>query len=654
MADNNKDFSDLGFVDEEEFKKMGFVEEPSSPDLSKSSEQDILNLDASKLTPEQIDEADKRYAGMVNQREIVDPSLAGLAQGSTFNFSDEMGGAKDAILGGPKDLYSRYRTSQQGRQAENKRLSEEYPLPYMGGELAGGLATAALVPELGTERLVSMAGKLSPRAAAFLSARAPAGALTKIAGKGVQGAIQGAPLGAAYGFGGSENTIEQPVELAKDTISSAKTGSLAGLGLSAAAQTGKAAIKKVGDLASDSKFLTQMGKAFKYGEEGKNLGSNKLQDQLSTLPSEYSQDMVTKIMSVDEDLGKAVGAAITNAQNSGVKINIDPELQASGQKIFKTIFQDNPTLADILDPKSAKLLQTISQKGMGDLTPVEAKAFRDELYSLSDKLTGYNSDQANFAKSQARGLASKLNQTLKEQIPEYQQASAQFEEFRRLVPETIISKGTPSQYEKTFIGDLKNPELKLYESSEDMLKHSQLPGTGVEAQRATMATLGRNMAKLEQNNPEAVRKLGGNAADVMSGLKNKSDELAMIRQSMGVEPHGALGKHATGQLFGFGSSVSAKGMSVANKLGIVSKGIKQSAPVKLAGSVFGAADDALRGVANRLKGSPATSTMGQALETALNNKNEVAKNAVLFKLMQEPDFRNMLREEGFDDGQEAQ
>lgn len=604
-----------------------------------------------------IDEANAADAQIQSEQDDqkLNALMSGAAQGSTFGFSDELGAGVDVALGkgdNKASLADRWRQLQKQRESANTALEEQHPGYYMGGELAGGVASAALMPSLGGAKLVGAAGKLSPRLAAFLAARAPASTAVKLAGKGAAGVIEGAPIGALYGLGSSENDMSRPTELAGDVVSGAGMGSLTGLGLNVASQTGKMALNKAKGFVDDTDFLRQLQSAYEYGEKGLNLGSSKVQDKISMVPGERAKQLVDKIMATDQELGQNVGNAISNAQTSGIKINVDPQLQATGSKIFSTLFVENPTLGQVLDPKSAKLLKTIAQREMGDLTPIEAKALRDELYGLSDKLAGFNSDQAHFAKKVGNELATALDQSLKGNIPEYKLAAQQFESFRRLVPENIMSQGAPSDLNKVYMGSLKNPELKLYESSKDMLKKAKLPGEAAAEQRATFEKLRLNLDELEKKNPVAMKKMGGSSEQVANSLRKDADELAMIRQAQGFDPQEGVKGIFGGALSGLVTTGRGISMTASNKAGLVAKGVGQSEPVKMSTKLFKAGNDQLMNLATKLKNSGSHSPLGDALENALMNKNEVAKNAVLFKLMQIPEYRNMLRSEGLGENNE--
>lgn len=598
----------------------------------------------------ETEDADRKLMMDAN-RPMIEAGLAGAAQGATFGFSDELGAAKDvvmdAITGNP--TAKKWREYQKIREAANKQLEEENPGSYMAGELAGGLGAAVFTPGVGTARVAATGAKLSPALGKFLAGQGGS-ALSRIAGKGAALGIEGAPIGALYGVGSSEHDISKPVELAQDGLSGATMGLIGGAVLGGSGQVGKETLDSAKGFVKDSDFLRQLGAAYDYGTKRLNLSSSTTQDKLSLVPGQRAEDLVNRIYGVDEMLGKKVGAALEKAQNNGVMIDVASPVKQAVQDIWKTIFVDNPTLGQILDPKSTKTLRTIVQsEGMTKLSPVDARALKDELYNLSSKLAGYSSDQANFAKGVSSKLAGDINNALKQAIPDYAQSAKEFEAFRRLVPETIVSKGMPSDFNNIYMGNLKAPEAKLYKASEEMLDRAFMPGQIGHEARGTFEQLRRNLTQLEQSSPQTVQAMGGSANDVMGRLKKQADELAMLNVSRGSNPIESTSGRLQSVATGLSTTGSGFAMTGANKVGRLAAATKQSAPVKTANAVFNYGEDQLRGLANQLKQSNATSYMGDALENALNNKNEVAKNAVLFKLLQNPEYRNMLQDENVEE-----
>ena len=125
-----------------------------------------------------------------------------LAEGATLGFRDELLGAMEAAgdvaLKDKKleDLYKLYRQHQKEEEQKYKEVQERSPTASLIGELAGGFA----VPGLGAAGAIGKGASI----------------LSKIG----RGAAAGGAIGAATGLGKSESTIEQPLELGKETVES--------------------------------------------------------------------------------------------------------------------------------------------------------------------------------------------------------------------------------------------------------------------------------------------------------------------------------------------------------------------------------------------------------------------------------------------------
>lgn len=573
-------------------------------------------------------------------------NVAGVVEAIPFS-SRAIAAAKTAgdVLsgGGISDLSSKYAKYKEQRDLYNKAQEEASPQEYGRGQLVGNLAGAALMPEMGGAKLLGAAGKVAPGAAEFLAGQT-GGLASKLAGKAAAGALEGAPVGALYGASGSKDLTNLP-ETAKDVLSGSAMGSLAGAGLMAAGQAGRSALSGAKELAQGSDYLQKMGAAYGYGQKGIDLASSRGQDTAALLSKHIPNQIVNNIMDVDAVMGKNVGTAIEKAQDAGTKINIDKDLYSSTQNLFST-FMDNPSLMDLIDPKSKSVIDMIYKKGPGDLTPVEAKALKDTFYDLSSKLSGLGGEVAPIAQRQGLKLAGALDQSLKSQIPEYADAAQKFYDFRSSIPETILQPGIPVDKRTVYLGDLKNKEAELFDAAKDLFSNAQMPGAAVTSgARAGLKELGQNLQTLGRTNPEAVQGLGGSPQEVYANLRDKANQLAMIKQSMGVDPHQGLNKTILGQVVGSGQGL---GLNIANKVGRAVKVAGQSGPVQLGTKLYSSSNEDLLGLAQYMKESPATKLLGDSLETALQNKTDFAKNAILFRMLQDPSYRGLLKEQGFE------
>lgn len=144
----------------------------------------------------------------------VEAGLRGVAQGLTFGFADEIGGAAKGALsavqgGGFSDAYEKGRDD---IRAANKRAADEAPFAYYGGQVAGGVAVPFGAARAGAAAVRAAPGFTAPVATAGrtlgfgqLAANANAGLGTR----SIAGLREGAAYGALAGFGEGEGGFSE-------------------------------------------------------------------------------------------------------------------------------------------------------------------------------------------------------------------------------------------------------------------------------------------------------------------------------------------------------------------------------------------------------------------------------------------------------------
>ena len=244
---------------------------------------------------------------------------------------------------------------------------------------------------------------------------------------------------------------------------------------------------------ADSPLLRQAGLARELGEEGINLYSNKAKyGEVSNLAENQqgpqvrpgliqqdtnnTRDLVSRIYNVDSQLGQKVGQAIQNATDQGVTVDLtDPMLQSVNT--FKNLMEKDQTL--MANPTAQKLYDTIfkmSDDGAFDasgLTPKSVQSLRNDVMDFADSVKQNNPDVASLGYQ----FQSQAGDLLKQAVPDYATAADRFEQFRRLVPETIISGSTPVDISGVKLGNLKNDEAKLFQATKGMIQGAEVPGS---------------------------------------------------------------------------------------------------------------------------------------------------------------------------------
>jgi len=653
----------------------------TQPEAPKDKEVTGKDDELEKIAGKPDEESEKMMGKEATQKEMH-AATTGAVKGATFGMSPNIGAAgdiaADVIQGkqGLSGLGSKWRKYQQDRVAANKQEEEESPAAFSTGEVAGGFAPM-LIPGvgeyLGGGKLVSGLGELSPRLAAFLSgstkeamaikaaiksgeiapeaaeaalsAAPKAGTLTKIAGAATSEGLKAAQMGGEYGFGDSDKTVESdPIGLAKDTASGASMGLIAGAGIGGVSGTSRSMLEGSKNIGSDSSgWLNKARSALDLGyNKNINITGNgrSVANELAnnTLPD----DLTNTIMAADNLNGQKVGNAVQKMTDRGDKINISGDLYDSTKDLFGRLM-DNPNLQDIVntDPKTKSVVNFIFKTNGGDYTPIEARELSKTLYNLGAKLDGVPGEMAPAAQRQAYNLGSDINDALRAKSSDYSNALDRFSEFRSMIPENIIEPNTPIDKRKVFLGDLANKQNTLFKSARTFLTKAEAPGA--QAASGTLGSLEQNLSTLKMTNPDAYNAMGGDNA--FQDIKNKATTASTINQIQGVNPHEGFWKSVIGTVTGSGES---PGLNIVNKLGRAAKVTGQSGPVQLGTKLYSSSNEQLTNLAKSMQGSPATKYLGESLEKALNNKSDVLKNAVLFRMLQDPTYRGMLKQLGYE------
>jgi hypothetical protein len=610
--------------------------------------------------------------------EAAPAMAAGAAQGATMGFSDEIEAAgRAAILDPVKQAVSlqvpdmlsmpeKYREYKKMRQDANKKLAEESPIAYLGGEVLGTVATTPIIPSLGGAKLVSAAGKLSPKVAAFLARKSPqaietavkAGELTpeaaelalksgltsKILGAAGRDTIQSLPIGAVSGFGYSE--ADRPAELAMDTLVGAGMGGVAGAvtggGAGIIGEGGKKLLEKLGDY--DYGRVLKQG--FKYGAKHLPIGESSVKDKLAGISEQRAKDLLTRFEDARKYVGEKIRGTIDQAQKNNTRININSEFLPEFNK-YMGEFLDNKTLEGLIEPKTKKFIEILGNT-TGDLTPVDAIALRDALGNSIQNLKISPNPVDKKSLNAAIKIQNILNKSIGKSVPDYAKYAKQFDELHNALPELIMSKGIDPDITGMYYGSLKNPELKFVETAEPMFRLGQMSGTDADKARRTLYKVRKNLNQLEESQPETVQKItrGLSAEDYGNKLRGQADELAMFHHAGGMTPNDppdlwSKGYEAFSRLATGSKAPTLGAFHTAGK-------VAGSNVVKTGKNVLNISNDKLIKMSQYLKskGGP-LGTYGEKLEQALNNKQDTAKNAIIFAMLQNETYRNALKEAGF-------
>jgi hypothetical protein len=580
----------------------------------------------------------------------------GVAQGMTLGGADELEGGVRALgaklTGDDKDLIELYRQYQDMAQTKYDQAGERSPWLYGAGNIIGGVVTT---PILGGAGLMGNAGKVAIKEVMKQGGKT---AVAKALGKAaVQDAVLAAPAGAAYGALSSNHDLigtdqQEKKEWLKDVGTSAvMSGTIAStLGLTGnLAPVGVDFLKKgSGQLAEkmdDMPLIRLMRKAYKYGDEGVDLAKSETKEEFFTRAGRNADEIAEKFGIADEYFGKQVGQVIDDATAKGVQVDVGP--------VFKdldiaSIVADNPSIK--WDPKVKKVLQGLVANQKAVLTPNQARALKDDLLKMMTHLDGDNSFLASQTKEAVADMVRGVDTTLKNAIPEYRLAAKKFAQNRSSTIEQAMSGHVPVEQSNIKYGKTKNADLKLRNKLEDLLQGATTEGSGNKGEvKGAYFLLKEKLRQLEKSNPEAFKAMGTNADDLIRSIRDKADDSALIQAYSQQNPRSTIPKDPASIVSSLGGSMNSKAIGFSNKMGLwkVPQKLENAAlaaPRLTKKALFDMPLEGLSSIAGKFAAAenPQAKKFGEALMKAINNKDQVAKNATLFAIMQNPNLRQML------------
>ena len=663
------------------------------------------------------------------------PSLVGKSP-SQVNAALKALGVKGDI--GPTNSDQMYKQGTKDTLADQAAALKRSPIAYRAGE-AGGLglgamATAGLAPELiATSKATPLIGKMAA------------------------GAVNAAPIGAAYGAANSSGSLVggTPQEM-QQVGKSAALGAGIGSALGAAAPIVGKGLAKLGDIPG----FKELAERYKIGQQGKSLGSET--DQLGTSAEPESLDtalsqhdartaneLLTGLNDADDRLGKAVGTSLDQATQKGVVIKATPQLSDQLDKIVHNIpsLEDTSTSAlDRLKQKGELAVEKERQLGndasysiepsedsegntihnlvvrkrgvsgsapetaQGQLSPEEVEAgpvglsggeeqgstlqktgepsvvdsvtvnnaydnpgasdkitslltkFKNEglnpseMWELKNELAQTGKTLNSSSNANDRLIANEIfsatdniNSTLKNIVPEYGNAANRMSEFRRLMPETILSKDNPADVTGLRVSGTRNVDQKLMQNLKNMVRGIY---TDNDQAKGSFTNLLKGMQELNANELKRKAVFEADPANAGKTFKTIFDDMGVqpqqiedyikqqamrskVLQSYGSGPDVDLGKVFTQPV-----ALAKQGAGfAAEKLGQLNKNPLLGTSQKL----FAAPDDALTSFSNNvLSKVPGQKPLADALNKAVAGKDQTAKNAVLFTIMQNPNLRTLV------------
>jgi predicted ribosome quality control (RQC) complex YloA/Tae2 family protein len=331
---------------------------------------------------------------------------------------------------------------------------------------------------------------------------------------------------------------------------------------------------------------------------------------------------------------------IETATNEGRNINISKPVLGSAINL-QTFINKNPLLEETFKNRTNQIIQKMTAGEIDKITPIEAQNLKKALYSYVNDLSKEPLPGGGFIKKEVYNLINSLDESLKEAVPDYSKWSKNFADYNEMLPESILEKGIDPQFRKIFFSDLSDTENKLSNEMEKLLASGKLRGIEAEKYRRSLDVLQENLQKLKAEKADIAKIATFDPEKMSKDLDSQSWRKAAERQVGGSEPTVEPDIFTRGYNFASKLITGSKAptIGIASRLGATSA----SAPVKAVSKIYNASNDQLLNMAGQLKGQKATSMFGERLEKALMNKDEAAKNAVLFQLMQSPEYRGLMK-----------
>lgn len=625
-------------------------------DYSSLPDQDLHEMakHADAPTPAPISNLSAVGAG-IRHLGGLGPITAGAAQGlpdkvmsvlhniapSTVSASPTQVNAMLAAMGikgdvGPTSSSALYNEAKQPEEQRLEQAQSQHPLMTGAGKLAGDVLA------------FEGAGMLSPK----IALADDAGRLAKIGAHVGNAFIPSATVGAMESknklIGG---TPEEAKGLAKDTL---KAGALG----SALVGAGSAIAQGAGSLLDN----TQMGKDIKgyydIGKEGKDLSQTSTQlgglespqliDPVSLHDTQAAQGVLGKINAIDDHLGERVGQTIDKATQNGINIQADQDSSKLIDDVFNTgkaknaLEKDQDVVPDedkFDNTKLKKYFDLANRYKSQGLNPAEMQEFRNELGNMQRRIN-YNDP---YLAADLRTLVTKLTQELKSNVPGYEDAANRLNEFRKEIPETILSKDNPTDITRLRMSGIRNVDTKLVNQLKSVIRGLNDPNN-VTA-RGTYTNMLQGLQRFQTK--ELMRQASGkqlqsafdatgiSPESIQNSIQSAATKSKLLQDYTGlnVDPLEALRSPT--------KLLTRPAGYLANKLGSAMSG--ENTVLNTGKKLYSASDDALQGLADKLDQVPAQKTMAGALRKAIEAKNPTAKNAVLFSLMQNPDTRKLIQ-----------
>lgn len=298
----------------------------------------------------------------------TDSGVLGAADAASFGFGDEISGAIGGVvegLGRPEGFQGAYERVRDNSRRMLGQAQEEHPGAFMGGQVAGGVATSFL-----------------PGGAALRGGN--------LAAKAGKSAAVGAGYGGLYGFGSGDGDLEQ-------RVNEAGKGAMWGAGLGAAGPVIGRGIGKVASKLAPVKQVADSTDALKASAQ-----------------KAYQRADDAGLVISQPAFGKIVDEITFAVREAGIDKSIHPKATGAFQRLHENALAGiEPSLQDM------ELLRRVAKSAASSIEPDErriASIMVDKLDEAMDNISPQDVLAGNPVKGiaalkEARGLWSKVRKS---------------------------------------------------------------------------------------------------------------------------------------------------------------------------------------------------------------------------------------------------
>jgi hypothetical protein len=525
----------------------------------------------------------------------------GLADPSPTQVNEDL--AKQGVNGdlGPQSFMDMYRQGRDSNRAENAAAEQANPMSFIGGNVAGGVLPGIVAPQVLMNPLGS-AAKTAP-----------------IAQKVIQGAINAAPLGALAGgtLSNTEMTYDKAtpddaLNFGKDVLSGA--GSAAAFGgavplVTEPIKAGASAIK-------NSKMGKDVSEAWK-------AGLDKIDLTLPDTLKNYRDMIMQKAGTVDSSIRKADKGVLD--ERKVVLEGLDPKQTTNVRKTMQD-FADAVN-SGVMLPDEATMINTELKKimsGSWDKSPKELDATLKQINGIlaNSKAGGTTYSAAKDAQKALRASQDTLDPRLQGLNQKAGQITELGESLTKNNPLEFTGGAQDSKIDEMLANILERPKS-------DYRTQSYLDKV---VNRGLETGSGTKVPPLSQLVPEA--------ADAITSAQPLAERLDLAKRMQNVSTK--IG--GTGGMERVGNAVMTAGPKIANVTGQVVQENKEFLQRGIKG-LSDASPEQLKQLSGKMVevGGKAGQEFARVLAGA-EGKNNVSKSAIMFGLMQKPEFRSLFHQ----------